>query len=70
MSRRPFDGWAGAWADQELLGAAIVAESPVTVRVKVPASLNAVLLWPLELGARVVRHRAFGPPIGFRLWRK
>ena len=44
---------AGAWAGRELLGesvgAAIMAEAPVTVRVKVPAALGPVLLWPLEL---------------------
>ncbi len=44
---------AGEWAGRELLGefigAAIVAESPVTVRVKVPELLDSVLLWPLEL---------------------
>jgi hypothetical protein len=44
---------AGTWAGRDLLGeaigSAIAAESPVTVRVKVPASLDAVLLWPLEL---------------------
>jgi tetratricopeptide (TPR) repeat protein len=44
---------AGAWAGRELLGdeigAAIVAEAPVTVRVEAPASLGHVLMWPLEL---------------------
>jgi hypothetical protein len=44
---------AGEWAGRELLGesvgAAILAEAPVTVRVKVPAALDSVLLWPLEL---------------------
>jgi CHAT domain len=44
---------AGAWAGRELLGesvgAAIAAEAPVTVRVKVPVALDPVLLWPLEL---------------------
>ena len=44
---------AGAWAGRELLGesigSAIMAEAPVTVRVKVPAALDSVLLWPLEL---------------------
>ena len=44
---------AGAWAGRELLGeavgAAVVAEAPVTVRVAVPAELGHVLLWPLEL---------------------
>ena len=44
---------AGKWAGQELLGpavgAAILNEAPVTVRVTAPASLNEVLLWPLEL---------------------
>ena len=44
---------AGQWAGRELLGQAIgdaiVAWSPVTVRVRVPAALDAVLLWPLEL---------------------
>jgi hypothetical protein len=48
-----FVGEAGAWAGRELLGesvgAAIVAEAPVTVRVAVPAALDFVLLWPLEL---------------------
>ena len=44
---------AGAWAGQQLLGdavaAAIQAAAPVTVRVTVPADLDPVLLWPLEL---------------------
>ena len=47
---------AGAWAGRELLGesigSAIVAASgagPLTVRVHVPAALDRVLLWPLEL---------------------
>ena len=44
---------AGAWAGRELLGeaigAAILDEAPVTVRVTVPAELDHVLLWPLEL---------------------
>jgi hypothetical protein len=44
---------AGEWAGRELLGesvgAAIMAAAPVTVRVRVPASLDSVLLWPLEL---------------------
>jgi len=44
---------AGAWAGRELLGesigSAIMAEAPVTIRVKVPAALDSVLLWPLEL---------------------
>jgi hypothetical protein len=44
---------AGAWAGHELLGesvgAAILAEAPVTVRVQVPVALDSVLLWPLEL---------------------
>jgi hypothetical protein len=44
---------AGEWAGRELLGEsvgeAIVAEAPVAVRVKVPAALDSVLLWPLEL---------------------
>jgi tetratricopeptide (TPR) repeat protein len=44
---------AGMWAGRELLGesvgAAVVAEAPVTVRVKAPAALGSVLLWPLEL---------------------
>jgi tetratricopeptide (TPR) repeat protein len=44
---------AGAWAGRELLGesvgAAILAEAPVTVRVTVPPALDPVLLWPLEL---------------------
>jgi CHAT domain len=44
---------AGEWAGRELLGesvgAAIVAEAPVTVRVRVPEALRQVLLWPLEL---------------------
>jgi CHAT domain len=44
---------AGAWAGRELLGEAvgeaIVAAAPVTVRVSVPAGLEHVLGWPLEL---------------------
>jgi hypothetical protein len=44
---------AGAWAGRELLGEAIgeaiVAAAPVTVRVSVPAELELVLGWPLEL---------------------
>jgi tetratricopeptide (TPR) repeat protein len=44
---------AGEWAGRELLGpavgAAILAEAPVTVRVTVPDTLGPVLLWPLEL---------------------
>ena len=44
---------AGEWAGRELLGeavgAAILAEAPVTVRVTVPDTLGRVLLWPLEL---------------------
>src|SRR5450756_2324723 len=44
---------AGEWAGGELLGgpigAAIVADAPVTVRVRVPKALSPVLLWPLEL---------------------
>jgi tetratricopeptide (TPR) repeat protein len=44
---------AGAWAGRELLGepvaAAILAEAPVAVQVRVPAALDFVLLWPLEL---------------------
>ena len=44
---------AGGWAGRELLGepvgAAIVAEAPVTVRVTAPVALGHVLLWPLEL---------------------
>jgi hypothetical protein len=55
---------AGAWAGRELLGdaigSAIAAESPVTVRVKVPASLDSVLLWPLELA------HADGSPLAAR----
>jgi hypothetical protein len=55
---------AGEWAGRELLGpaigAAIVAASPVTVRVKVPAALDAVLLWPLELA------HADGQPLAAR----
>ncbi len=48
-----FVGLAGKWAGQELLGAAVGAailnEAPVTVRVTAPAALDEVLLWPLEL---------------------
>jgi len=48
-----FVGMAGEWAGRELLGqavgAAILNEAPVTVRVTVPAALDEVLLWPLEL---------------------
>jgi hypothetical protein len=48
-----FVGLAGQWAGRELLGqavgAAILNEAPVTVRVTVPAALDEVLLWPLEL---------------------
>jgi hypothetical protein len=44
---------AGAWAGRALLGektlAAIVAASPVTVRVSLPAELEAVSWWPIEL---------------------
>jgi tetratricopeptide (TPR) repeat protein len=44
---------AGKWAGSELLGvavgAAILNEAPVTVRVTVPPALDEVLLWPLEL---------------------
>ena len=44
---------AGAWAGRELLGeaigAAMVADAPVTVRVSVPSELEHVLGWPLEL---------------------
>lgn len=44
---------AGEWAGCELLGesvgAAILAEAPVTVQVRVPTELERVLLWPLEL---------------------
>jgi hypothetical protein len=44
---------AGKWAGSELLGvavgAAILNEAPVTVRVTVPSALDEVLLWPLEL---------------------
>jgi CHAT domain len=44
---------AGAWAGRSLLGEAvgevIVADVPVTVRVVVPAGLEHVLGWPLEL---------------------
>src|SRR5580698_783281 len=43
----------GAWAGRvllgEVIGAAIVADVPVTVRVLVPAELEQVLGWPLEL---------------------
>jgi hypothetical protein len=55
---------AGDWAGRELLGAdigaAILAESPVTVRVSVPAILSRVLLWPLELA------HADGEPLAAR----
>jgi hypothetical protein len=48
-----FVGLAGQWAGRELLGeavgAAILNEAPVTVRVMVPPELDEVLLWPLEL---------------------
>jgi len=47
---------SGAWAGRELLGdsigSAIVAATgsgPLTVQVRVPAALDRVLLWPLEL---------------------
>ena len=44
---------AGTWAGRVLLGeavgTAIVAAAPVTVRVCVPAELDRVLGWPLEL---------------------
>ena len=44
---------AGKWAGRDLLGAALGAaildEAPVTVRVQVPVELDEVLLWPLEL---------------------
>jgi hypothetical protein len=44
---------AGTWAGRVLLGeavgAAIVSAAPVTVRVCVPAELDRVLGWPLEL---------------------
>lgn len=51
---------AGEWAGRELLGepvgAAILAEAPVTVRVKVPAALDAVLCgrsnWRTPTGSR------------------
>ena len=33
----------------ESVGAAILAEAPVTVKVRVPSALERVLLWPLEL---------------------
>jgi hypothetical protein len=67
--RRPAEGARlvsamGDWAGRELLGAdigaAIVAESPVTVRVSVPAELGRVLLWPLELA------HAGGTPLAAR----
>jgi hypothetical protein len=55
---------AGQWAGRELLGesvgAAIAAAAPVTVRVKVPAVLDPVLLWPLELA------HAGGKPLAAR----
>jgi hypothetical protein len=48
-----FTRLAGEWAGRELLGesvgAAILAEAPVTVKVRVPAAVERVLLWPLEL---------------------
>jgi tetratricopeptide (TPR) repeat protein len=48
-----FTRLAGEWAGRELLGesvgTAILADAPVTVRVRVPAVLERVLLWPLEL---------------------
>jgi CHAT domain len=44
---------AGAWAGRAVLGesvgAAIVAYAPTTVRVRVPRSIESVILWPLEL---------------------
>lgn len=55
---------AGQWAGRELLGesvgTAIAAAAPVTVRVKVPAVLDPVLLWPLELA------HAGGKPLAAR----
>jgi CHAT domain len=42
-------GWAGRSLLGEAVGAVIVAEAPVTVRVVVPAGLERVLGWPLEL---------------------
>jgi hypothetical protein len=48
-----FTRLAGEWAGRELLGesigAAILAEAPVAVKVRVPAEAERVLLWPLEL---------------------